>query len=242
MIANKNRIGRFTSSNIWKLMTDGRGEEGLGEPAITYIEEKRAERCLGRSIDLGAHSQPLTWGKVMEVIGFEEEMGLDYSLCSSETILHPKYNFWSGSPDARTSIKASEMKCFYPKAYYELSRDLMLENLDVIKANHKEIYWQVISNAIILGLKKAEIIAFTPTEKQLIAVREKLSNTDFAMEKLGMMDWQVRWIYEKELYELPYIPGNIQWPNCVKFEFDVLDKDVIALTKRVLLAEKILTR
>jgi hypothetical protein len=242
MIANKNRIGRFTSSNIWKLMTDGRGEEGLGAPAITYIEEKRAERCLGRSIDLGAHSQPLTWGKVMEVIGFEEEMGLDYSLCSSETILHPKYNFWSGSPDARTSIKAAEMKCFYPKAYYELSRDLMLENLDVIKANHKEIYWQVISNAIILGLKKAEIIAFIPTEKQLIAVREKLSNTDFAMEKLGMMDWQVRWIYEKELYELPYIPGNIQWPNCVKFEFDVPDKDVIALTKRVLLAEKILTR
>ena len=242
MIANKNRIGRFTSSNIWKLMINGRGEEGLGAPAITYIEEKRAERCLGRSIDLGAHSQPLTWGKVMEVIGFEEEMGLDYSLCSSETILHPKYNFWSGSPDAKTSNKAVEMKCFYPKAFYELSRDLMLENLDVIKANHKEIYWQVISNAIILGLDKAEIIAFTPTEKQLITVREKLSNTDFAMEKLGMMDWQVRWIYEKELYELPYIPGNIQWPNCVKFEFDVPDKDVIALTKRVLLAEKILTR
>ena len=75
MIANVNRIGRFTSSQIWKLMTDGRSENGLGAPAITYIEEKRAERCLGRSIDLGAHSQALTWGKVMEVVGFEQEMG-----------------------------------------------------------------------------------------------------------------------------------------------------------------------
>ena len=241
MIANVNRIGRFTSSQIWKLMTDGRGENGLGAPAITYIEEKRAERCLGRSIDLGAHSPALVWGKVMEVVGFEQEMGLDYSLCSTETITHPKYNFWSGSPDARTVNKAVEMKCFYPKAYYELSRDLMLEDLQKIKANHKEIYWQVLSNAILLGLNKAEIIAFTPTEKQLIEVREKLLNTDFAMEKLGMKDWQVRWIYEKELYELPYIPGKIQWPNCVKFEFDVPTEDVIALTKRVLLAEKMLS-
>ena len=241
MIANVNRIGRFTSSQIWKLMTDGRGENGLGSPAITYIEEKRAERCLGRSIDLGAHSPALVWGKVMEVVGFEQEMGLDYSLCSTETITHPKYKFWSGSPDARTVNKAVEMKCFYPKAYYELSRDLMLEDLQKIKANHKEIYWQVLSNSILLGLNKAEIIAFTPTEKQLIEVREKLLNTDFAMEKLGMKDWQVRWIYEKELYELPYIPGNIQWPNCVKFEFDVNTEDVIALTKRVLLAEKMLS-
>ena len=241
MIANVNRIGRFTSSQIWKLMTDGRGENGLGAPAITYIEEKRAERCLGRSIDLGAHSPALVWGKVMEVVGFEQEMGLDYSLCSTETITHPKYNFWSGSPDARTVNKAVEMKCFYPKAYYELSRDLMLEDLQKIKANHKEIYWQVLSNSILLGLNKAEIIAFTLKEKQLIEVREKLLNTDFAMEKLGMKDWQVRWIYEKELYELPYIPGNIQWPNCVKFEFDVPTEDVIALTKRVLLAEKMLS-
>ena len=27
---------------------------------------------------------------------------------------------------------------------------------------------------------------------------------------------------------MPYIPGNIQWPNCVKFEFDVPTEDVIA--------------
>ena len=241
MIANKNRIGRFTSSNIWKLTTEGRGELGFGAPAITYIEEKRAERCLGRSIDLGAHSQALTWGKVMEFIGFEEEMGIDYSLCSQETLLHPKYNFWSGSPDAKTKVKAVEMKCFYPKAFYELSRDLMLEDLCLIKKNHKELYWQVVSNAIILGFNKAEIIAFTPTEKQLIYVREKLSDTDFALEKLGMMDWQVRWIYEKEIYELPYIPVNIQWPNCVKFEFEVPSEDVIFLTKCVLKAEKLLS-
>jgi hypothetical protein len=241
MIAQKNRIGRFTNSNIWKLTTDGRGDMGFGAPAITYIEEKRAERCLGRSIDLGAHSQALTWGKVMEVIGFEEEMGINYTLCSQESLLHPKYNFWSGSPDAKTVDKAVEMKCFYPKAFYELSRDLMLENIDKIKANHKEIYWQVVGNAIILGLNKAEIIAFTPTENQLIEVREKLSDTDFALEKLGMLDWQVRWIYEKELYELPYIPGNIQWPNCVKFEFEIPTEDIIFLTKRVLMAEKLLT-
>lgn len=57
MVEIKERIGRFTSSNIWKLTTLDRSGKSFGAPALTYIEEKRAERSLGRSIDLGKQSQ-----------------------------------------------------------------------------------------------------------------------------------------------------------------------------------------
>ena len=43
MVNNLERIGRFTSSNIWKLTTQNAKKDGFGAPALTYIEEKRAE-------------------------------------------------------------------------------------------------------------------------------------------------------------------------------------------------------
>lgn len=241
MINSQNRIGRFTSSNIWKLTTQGRGELGFGAPAITYINEKKAERCLGRSIDTGAYSQPLIWGKIMEHFCFKFHLGLEYNLCSKETIVHPKYKFWSGSPDVETKIITSEIKCYYPKAYFELSEALQIGKLQTIKTDFKEEFWQVTSNAILQNKTEAEIISYTPTEQQLIQIRQEIEETN-VLEKLGIEPWQARFIIEKPLYELPYIPDGIEWPNFVSFKFDVSTDDVVLLTKCVLNAEKLLTK
>jgi hypothetical protein len=240
MINSQNRIGRFTSSNIWKLTTQGRGELGFGAPAITYINEKRAERCLGRSIDTGAYSQPLIWGKIMEYYAFKFHLGLEYNLCSKETIVHPKYKFWSGSPDVDTNILTGECKCYYPKAFFEFSEALQIGDLNAIKTDFKEEYWQVVSNAILQGKSIAELICYTPSEKQLIQIRQEIEETNL-LEKLEIEPWQGRFIVEKPLYELPYIPDGIEWPNFVSFKFDVANDDVIFLTKCVLNAEKLLT-
>jgi hypothetical protein len=66
MVETVERIGRFTSSNIWKLTTKDRSGKSFGPPALTYIEEKKGERCLGRSLDLGKDSQSTIWGKLAE--------------------------------------------------------------------------------------------------------------------------------------------------------------------------------
>lgn len=40
MVEEIKRIGRFTSSQIWKLTTKDRTGKSFGAPALTYIEEK----------------------------------------------------------------------------------------------------------------------------------------------------------------------------------------------------------
>jgi hypothetical protein len=243
--ANPERVGRLTSSEIYRLCSNGRKKDEPGAPFYSYIEEKRAERSLGRSIDLGAVTNSLTWGKVMEFYCNKFHLDISYTLCSNVTDVHPKFKFWSGSKDATKSDTAVEIKCFEPKKFYELSMAIMQVNenvidLEVFKKEFKEVYWQVVSNAIILNKPFCEIIVYTPTEIQLMQIREEIESTN-VLEKLGIEPWQGRFIIEKEIYHLPFIPEGIEYPNFVKLRFEVSTEDIIFLTKCVTDAEKLLT-
>lgn len=246
MVEHLERIGRFTSSQIWKLTTTARNGIDFGAPALTYIEEKRAERSLGRSIDLGATSNSLTWGKVMEHFCNKYHLDISYTLCSKITDVHPKFKFWSGSKDAVKIDTAVEIKCFEPKNFYKLSMAILkfnegLIDLDYFKndAELKKIYWQVVSNAIILNKPFCEIISYTPSEKQLLEIREEIEQTN-VLEKLEIEPWQGRYIVEKELYHLTYIPEGIEFPNFNKMRFEVPAEDIIYLTGLVIKANNIL--
>src|SRR6186713_1406515 len=120
MTTNTARVGNFTSSEIVALTKTGSRpmteeekeahkkanpksrkttiESWPGEAAITYIEEKNMERRLGRSIDDEKSAKPLIWGKLLEGHVFDK-LGLEYTLSSTETIVHPTIPYWSGSPD-----------------------------------------------------------------------------------------------------------------------------------------------
>lgn len=245
MVEKLERIGRFTSSNIWKLTTTDRSGKSFGAPALTYIEEKIAERSLGRSIDLGKQSQSTIWGKVIEYFCHKFELGLEYTLCSDETLVHPKFKFWSGSPDFKKPKTTGDIKGFEPKRFYEFSMNLMklkegIITLNDFKKEEKEIYWQVLSNCILTNNPKGEFISYTPSEEQLYQIRQEIEETNI-LEKLGIEPWQGRFIIEKPIYELPYIPNGIEFPNFVNYEFEVPADDIIFLTKKVLEAEKLLT-
>lgn len=248
MITNPNRVFRFTSSQMWKLATSGRGEFGFGAPALTYIEEKRAERYLGRSIDIGTDAEATTWGKVCEFFfnKFELKGDLTYENCGDLSVKHPVHDFWAGSPDFIAASKVGELKCFYPKAFFQLSQDILKADLKQItlaelKETQKEVYWQVVSNAILCDKPNAEIMAYTPTEAQLIEIRKECEESNIA-ELLNLNPWQTRFIYERPLYKLPYIPEGIEYPNFVRFEFEVPKADIEFLTDRIINANEILTR
>jgi hypothetical protein len=78
------RLGRFTSSEIWKLMvepkTNADKEAGkLSETAMTYISEKVAEVMTGQAKQQG-YAFPLVWGIEKEpeaVEHFEKVTGLE---------------------------------------------------------------------------------------------------------------------------------------------------------------------
>ena len=98
MIENKNRIGNFTSSQIWHLTKSGRAAGTFGKPFYTYVDKKNKERRLGRSIDTEVSARPLSWGNLCESIVFSL-LGMDYKPCSDETVMHPDFDFCAGSPD-----------------------------------------------------------------------------------------------------------------------------------------------
>lgn len=244
MVEILERIGRFTSSQIWKLTTKDRTGKTFGAPALTYIEEKRAERTLGRSIDLGKSSQATIWGQVMEHYCNKYHLGIEYTFGSKQTDVHPKYKFWSGSKDFVTDVIAGDIKSNEPKRHYELTMNLLkvkegIISLEEFKKLEKEVYWQVVSNCIILGKPKGEIIAYTPTYEQLQIIRQEIEETN-VLEKLDINPWQARFIIENEFYNLPYIPEWSEFPNFTSFIFDVPTEDVIFLTKKVIEANELL--
>lgn len=248
MIEKVERMGRFTSSNIWKLTTSDRSGKYFGAPAKTYIEEKKAELSLGRSIDLGADSDALRWGRVMEYYAHKFHLDLSYTLCSKETVIHKKYNFWSGSPDAFTSQKACEIKCFEPKKYYLLASALIkLKNKEIsiedFKNDFKEIYWQVVSNSILLNKPICEIIAYMPTYSQLLEIREGWEVDNYISslgvtlsEHVGVDFQKFHYQINRSDFNLPFIPEHSDFPNFVKFEFQPCADDIIFLTNRAIKA------
>lgn len=246
MIEIQDRVGNFTSSQIFRI---------VGTPSVrdTYLKDKRAERGLNRSIDLGAYSQEMCWGKIIEAYFFLQEKyfptGSGYSLCSKSTQRHPKYNFWVGSCDVQGKNDAGEIKCFYPKNYHALASALLALksgkiSLENFKSEFKEIYWQVVSNAIILGKTHATIFAYTPTKDELEDCILLLEETNFG-ERIGLDPWMFRFIIEakekEQLYKLPYIdPEKTDFPNEVRYTFEVPTDDIILLTKKVNEAYKLL--
>ena len=140
---NKNRIGRFTSSNIHKLIPQGTRPMTKTElkefkkenpkskaqntkcpllfasPGLIYIEEKQIEKRMQSCIDAnGAYSQAMAWGNFMEMMVFNK-IGLEYEILSKETFLHPIHGkFWSGSADLRVKgKKIAEIKCYQKKKF-----------------------------------------------------------------------------------------------------------------------------
>lgn len=227
----------------------------MGTPAVVeaYLKEKRAERDLCRSIDLGAYSQEMTWGKIIEAYFFLQEKyfptGSGYSLCSKQTAVHQKYPYWVGSCDVEGKNDAGEIKCFYPKNYYVLASALKKLNegkmsLEEFKKDHKEVFWQVMSNAVILGKTHATIFAYIPTKEELEDCILMLEETNFG-EKIGLDPWMFRFMIEAKendkLYKLPYIdPEKTDFPNMVKHTFELPVDDVILITKKVVEAYKLL--
>jgi hypothetical protein len=276
MIAVEYRIGRFTSSQISRLidfgtrdMTESEKEELkkinpksqkriiedisiFGSKALTYIEEKECERCLGRSIDTGAYSQEMTWGKIWEAYVFEFVLGMEYSLCSKQTEVHPKYPFWAGSPDFKKTEVAGEMKCYYPKKFFLLSKALLqlidgIISLDDFKSKFGAEYWQVVSNSCILNVPKCELLIFTPTKAQLDHIFKIMDGEEKGyegwFERIGLDPWMYRFLDESRdgYYKLPHIPEHSNWPNMVKYEFTPPKEDLKLLEFVVCNAEKTLT-
>lgn len=237
IIESISRVGNFTSSEIGKLMTYGRNGKDFGAPALTYIEEKKIERELGRSLNSENSARSSSWGTFVEQYVFSEILGTQYKLVSKTTVQHPTINCWLGSPDLVSeseSVVADIKSPFTLKSFYQLVKGNTIEYL---RENHKEgdtYYWQLVSNSILTNSKHAELIVFCPFKSELKQIREFADNYDGNQNKISWINWA-------EDYELPFIPDDCQiFKNLNTIRFEVGEEDKEKLTNRVLEAQKLL--
>lgn len=229
---NTNRIGRFTSSQIYRLCATLKN----GKPSTavqTYIEEVHFSRLLGRSVKTEVKTQSMKWGNLMECVLFDL-LGLNYKMSHKMPILHPDLpDYWSGTPDLiSTKPKVGEIKSYEPLHFAKLSKVLLTEDAEVIKENEPDAYWQVISNAMILGINTCEIIAYMPYKSELIEIIKKVEETNFLeLNHLNLPDYF--FLNEDNIESLPYLPDDSKLSNVNKFEFEIPEKDKDFLFERV---------
>ncbi len=227
MLFNEERIGNFTSSEIYRLVGKGVKKDSLSKPALTYIEEKRMERRLGRPLGTESNARQLRWGQAMEPYA-NMLNGKDVIYSSSDTHVHPFYSFWSGSRDyQRGENTVGDYKCPYTlKSFVQLIQPLYdgLDGIDAmnwIRTNHmdgEKYYWQLVSNGCIGDFTHAELCVFMPYKDQLDDIKEDI-------EGIPEYDF-MRWAIEGEL---PYLieGGEFQNINTIRFEIPQEDKDLL---------------
>lgn len=236
VLNNIERIGNFTSSKIVALTKKGKKAGTLGEPALTYIEEKNMERRLGRSLTDEVDARPTTWGKLCEKLVFKL-LPTAYILNGDESISHEKYNCWSGTPDVTKADTVGDVKC--PKTLKSFCQLVDLHYVDgkevypalsieAVRANHKEgdtYYWQLVSNAILTGSKYGELIVYVPYKDELDELKGIAINGDAS--ELS----KYYWIVNSQPEELPHLieGGHYKNLNIIRFEIPEADKEFLTV-------------
>jgi len=161
------RRGRFTGSEIWKLMVEARDATakklGLpGETAMTYIRETLAQSITGITPDI--HAPALQWGLDHEDDGKKEYMERTGAILV-ENDFAPFEDYGGGSVDGlidRDGIL--EMKCPYTseKHLENLILAAKKPNEAFMKAERRDLYWQVQNNMMCTGRKWAHFVSYDP--------------------------------------------------------------------------------
>ena len=183
----------------------------------------------------------MAWGNIMEMYVYSL-LGAEYEISSKATVLHPIYSdLWSGSVDMLVKkydvpYKVSEIKCYQKKGFAKYVDCLLEKSLELFRDMYPKEYWQIVSNACIHGVSVGEAIAFMPYKSQYEEIKE-------IVEGLEDSDiWKYRFIVEKPIQELPFLPDDGFYDNINKFEFTIPPEDKVLLTKRIIAAGKILDK
>lgn len=239
MINNLPRVGNFTSSEIGNLMKKDRSGKGFGSPALTYIEECNMERRLGRSVTDEVSARPLLWGKLLEGRAFDL-LGMEYTLTSKDTIIHPDIPFWAGSPDGGKDAPptVADIKCpITLKSFCQLVDNYKMGGMDAVRAEHKDgdkYYWQIVSNAILTGADQGELIIYMPYKSELAEIRMMCQLLP------GDVIGKYYWISAAMDDELPYLLDGGYYNNLNILSFPIPEADKNALTAAVLKAGEML--
>lgn len=204
---HQDRYDKITSSECYKLFESAKVR-------ATYLEEKRFAKKMKAPMSQESNARPLVWGKFLESYAFD--LLIDYELTSQDTIVHPKIDKWSGTPDGVYKDIVFDIKCPYTrKSFCKLAEIIISQDVALLKKEYPEYYWQLISNAILTNKPKCELIVYLPKQRELEAIREKANqNTDIELET------KIFWIVNSIDDDLPHQPNESEYQSMYRLEFE----------------------
>lgn len=155
---HKLRMGRFTCSEVHKLLTEPRAKAAkeageLSETAKTYVMEKVAESITGQRHEIS--SPALAWGEEWEPYAatmYEQVFEAVHPI----GFLHDDY--LGGSPDGLVGENGGiEIKCPFNQGVH-LSNLLLTP--ETFKSERKEYYWQIQGYLKLTGRDWLDFVSF----------------------------------------------------------------------------------
>lgn len=235
-------IGDFTSSGIGNLMTTARNGVDFGAPALTYIEEKRFERNLGRKLETESNARATTWGDLAEIYFFQkQELSLSTEILNKVRFRHKSLN-WSGAPDGLEGNCVIDLKSPYTmKSFCQFSE---CETIEEVRKNHKSgdlYFWQLVSNSILIeqerGVKitHGELIVFCPHFDELTEIQALACSTDLIPAR------KLFWIANADFEELPHLTNESKYKSINRIKFEILEEWKEQLIERVKKSEALIS-
>lgn len=198
---NQARVGRFTASEIFKLLTPPRSKEAkeagkLSETALTYINVKVAETITGQP-KTTSYAYPLVFGKEQEPIAIDafcKKTGYTYEPVG----FIPFGQHSGGSPDGVIN-ETDILEVKSPWAIETQLDYLMLTDQWDLKRIKPEYYWQCMANLLFTMKEQCHFVAFDhryPEDKQIVHIIIKPISEDFdaitsAIEKAVKMKLEI---------------------------------------------------
>jgi len=225
---NPLRTAKFTSSEIWKLMTDGKKAGDIGKPAQTYIKAKQYEHRLQRRLSSNVFSYATSWGQFMENYVNEHHLPPSLKMTSQDFICHPELTHFGGSPDIIAETTVYDIKNPFTLLSFCDMIECLKQGVEAFKSEMPEYYWQLVSNAILTDKKRIGLIVFVPYESELVEVWGMAENFEPESDP-----FQFKWIYDSKKEKLPYLIDGGHYQNLNIFEFDLIESDATDLINRI---------
>lgn len=154
------RLGKFTSSEIWKLLQNGKSKDSVfSKTGLTYIKDKASEILTGEYTDFS--NQATEWGNEYESYAkkwFEKIHKTSVTDCG----FYAYNEYFGGSPDGLVDGGIIEIKCpFKTSNFIDLSL-ICREGVEAFKSEYPEYYYQIQSNMIVTNTDFCIFIIFDP--------------------------------------------------------------------------------
>lgn len=160
------RIGCFTASEVYKLMTDPRSKEekakgNLSAGAHTYVLQKVHEKLTGK-VKAGISNYATEWGVEHEPLARKWYAKLTgRKVTEPYLVFHESIPYFSCTPDNFVDETGLlEIKC--PASGEIHLSHCFITNNEYFKKNHPDKYWQCVAQMSICGKEWCDFVSFDP--------------------------------------------------------------------------------